>query len=210
MGIELRADDALIVVDLQVDFLPGGSLAVVGGDEIVAPTETLARRFGNVLLTQDWHTPHHISFASAHAGRKPFQVIELDYGPQILWPDHCVMGTEGARIVSAPLLAQAQLVLRKGFHAGSDSYSGFQEADRRTPTGLAGYLNERGLKRLFVAGLATDFCVNWTALDAAANGFEVMVIEDLTRPIDTEGSLAQAYAEMDRAGVRRIQSADFS
>ena len=210
MGIELRADDALIVVDLQVDFLPGGSLAVVGGDEIVAPTEALARRFGNVLLTQDWHTPHHISFASAHAGRKPFQVIELDYGPQILWPDHCVMGTEGARIVSAPLLAQAQLVLRKGFHAGSDSYSGFQEADRRTPTGLAGYLNERGLKRLFVAGLATDFCVNWTALDAAANGFEVMVIEDLTRPIDTEGSLAQAYAEMDRAGVRRIQSADFS
>jgi len=210
MGIELRADDALIVVDLQVDFLPGGSLAVAGGDEIVAPTEALARRFGNVLLTQDWHTPHHISFASAHAGRKPFQVIELDYGPQILWPDHCVMGTEGARIVSAPLLAQAQLVLRKGFHAGSDSYSGFQEADRRTPTGLAGYLNERGLKRLFVAGLATDFCVNWTALDAAANGFEVMVIEDLTRPIDTEGSLAQAYAEMDRAGVRRIQSADFS
>jgi len=210
MGIELRADDALIVVDLQVDFLPGGSLAVAGGDEIVAPTEALARRFGNVLLTQDWHTPHHISFASAHAGRKPFQVIELDYGPQILWPDHCVMGTEGARIVSAPLLAQAQLVLRKGFHAGSDSYSGFQEADRRTPTGLAGYLNERGLKRLFVAGLATDFCVNWTALDAAANGFEVVVIEDLTRPIDTEGSLAQAYAEMDRAGVRRIQSADFS
>ena len=210
MGIELRADDALIVVDLQVDFLPGGSLAVVGGDEIVAPTEALARRFGNVLLTQDWHTPHHISFASAHVGRKPFQVIELDYGPQILWPDHCVMGTEGARIVSAPLLAQAQLMLRKGFHAGSDSYSGFQEADRRTPTGLAGYLNERGLKRLFVAGLATDFCVNWTALDAAANGFEVMVIEDLTRPIDTEGSLAQAYAEMDRAGVRRIQSADFS
>ena len=210
MGIELRADDALIVVDLQVDFLPGGSLAVAGGDEIVAPTEALARRFGNVLLTQDWHTPHHISFASAHVGRKPFQVIELDYGPQILWPDHCVMGTEGARIVSAPLLAQAQLVLRKGFHAGSDSYSGFQEADRRTPTGLAGYLNERGLKRLFVAGLATDFCVNWTALDAAANGFEVMVVEDLTRPIDTEGSLAQAYAEMDRAGVRRIQSADFS
>jgi len=208
MGFDLRADDALIVVDLQVDFLPGGSLAVNGGDEIVAPIEALAKRFANVLLTQDWHTPGHISFASAHQGRKAFERIELDYGPQVLWPDHCVMGTPGARIVSEPLLERAQLVLRKGYHHEVDSYSGFREADRKTHTGLAGYLRERGLQRLFVVGLATDFCVNWTALDAASNGFETLVVEDLTRAIDTDGSLAQAYAEMDSAGVRRIGASD--
>lgn len=208
MGFDLRADDALIVVDLQVDFLPGGSLAVNGGDEIVAPIEALATRFANVLLTQDWHTPGHISFASAHQGRKAFERIELDYGPQVLWPDHCVMGTPGARIVSEPLLERAQLVLRKGYHHEVDSYSGFREADRKTHTGLAGYLRERGLQRLFVVGLATDFCVNWTALDAASNGFETLVVEDLTRAIDTDGSLAQAYAEMDSAGVRRIGASD--
>lgn len=208
MGFDLRADDALIVVDLQVDFLPGGSLAVNGGDEIVAPIEALAKRFANLLLTQDWHTPGHISFASAHQGRKAFERIELDYGPQVLWPDHCVMGTPGARIVSEPLLERAQLVLRKGYHHEVDSYSGFREADRKTHTGLAGYLRERGLQRLFVVGLATDFCVNWTALDAASNGFETLVVEDLTRAIDTDGSLAQAYAEMDSAGVRRIGASD--
>ncbi|GGF41436.1 bifunctional pyrazinamidase/nicotinamidase [Youhaiella tibetensis] len=208
MGFDLRADDALIVVDLQVDFLPGGSLAVNGGAEIVAPIEALAQRFANVLLTQDWHTPGHISFASAHQGRKVFERIELDYGPQVLWPDHCVMGTPGARIVSEPLLERAQLVLRKGYHHEVDSYSGFREADRKTHTGLAGYLRERGLQRLFVVGLATDFCVNWTALDAASNGFETLVVEDLTRAIDTDGSLAQAYAEMDSAGVRRIGASD--
>jgi len=208
MGFDLRADDALIVVDLQVDFLPGGSLAVNGGDEIVAPIEALAKRFANLLLTQDWHTPGHISFASAHQGRKAFERIELDYGPQVLWPDHCVMGTPGARIVSEPLLERAQLVLRKGYHHEVDSYSGFREADRKTHTGLAGYLRERGLQRLFVVGLATDFCVNWTALDAASNGFETLVVEDLTRAIDTDGSLAQAYAEMDSAGVRRIAASD--
>jgi len=208
MGFDLRADDALIVVDLQVDFLPGGSLAVNGGDEIIAPIEALAKRFANVLLTQDWHTPGHISFASAHKGRRAFELIELDYGPQVLWPDHCVMGTPGARIVSEPLLERAQLVLRKGYHHEVDSYSGFREADRRTQTGLAGYLRERGLKRLFIVGLATDFCVNWTALDAASNGFETLVVEDLTRAIDTDGSLTQAYAEMDSAGVRRIGASD--
>ena len=208
MGFDLRADDALIVVDLQVDFLPGGSLAVNGGDEIVAPIEALAKRFANLLLTQDWHTPGHISFASAHQGRKAFERIELDYGPQVLWPDHCVMGTPGARIVSEPLLERAQLVLRKGYHHEVDSYSGFREADRKTHTGLAGYLRERGLQRLFVVGLATDFCVNWTALDATSNGFETLVVEDLTRAIDTDGSLAQAYAEMDSAGVRRIGASD--
>ncbi|AKR57605.1 Nicotinamidase [Devosia sp. H5989] len=208
MGFDLRADDALIVVDLQVDFLPGGSLAVNGGDEIVAPVEALAKRFANLLLTQDWHTPGHISFASAHQGRKAFERIELDYGPQVLWPDHCVMGTPGARIVSEPLLERAQLVLRKGYHHEVDSYSGFREADRKTYTGLAGYLRERGLQRLFIVGLATDFCVNWTALDAASNGFETLVVEDLTRAIDTDGSLAQAYAEMDSAGVRRIAASD--
>lgn len=208
MAMTIGAADALVVVDLQVDFLPGGSLAVNGGDEIVAPIEALAPRFGNLLLTQDWHTPGHISFASAHEGRAPFERIELDYGPQVLWPDHCVMGTEGARIVSTPLLDRAQLVLRKGYHPHADSYSGFREADRRTLTGLAGYLEERGLRRLFLAGLATDFCVAWTALDAAEAGFETFVIEDLTRAIDTDGSLADAWDNMAVAGVHRIRSSD--
>ncbi|CDP52206.1 Nicotinamidase [Devosia sp. DBB001] len=208
MELDIGADDALIVVDLQVDFLPGGRLAVADGDSIVAPIEALADRFANVLLTQDWHTPHHISFASSHPGRRPFELITLDYGPQVLWPDHCVMGTHGAEIVSPALLAKAQLVLRKGYNDSVDSYSGFREADRKTLTGLAGYLRERGLKRLFITGLATDFCVNWTAQDGAANGFETIVIEDLTRAIDTNGSLASARDDMDEAGVRRISQAE--
>jgi len=208
MELDIRADDALIVVDLQVDFLPGGRLAVADGDSIVAPIEALADRFANVLLTQDWHTPHHISFASSHSGRQPFELITLDYGPQVLWPDHCVMGTRGAEIVSSALLAKAQLVLRKGYNESVDSYSGFREADRSTLTGLAGYLRERGLKRLFITGLATDFCVNWTAQDAAANGFETIVVEDLTRAIDTNGSLASARGDMDKAGVHRISQAE--
>jgi len=200
--------DALVVVDLQYDFLPGGSLAVAAGDEIVAPIEALSARFSNVILTQDWHTPDHISFASQHSGRRAFERIELDYGTQVLWPDHCVMGTPGARIVSQDLLDRAQLLIRKGFHRAVDSYSGFKEADRTTLTGLGGYLRERGIERLFLVGLATDFCVNWTALDASASGFEALVIEDLTRAIDTEGSLAQAHAEMDSADVRRMAAAD--
>jgi nicotinamidase/pyrazinamidase len=202
LTLTLTKADALIVVDLQIDFLPGGSLAVAGGNDIIARIEALAARFDNVILTQDWHTPGHISFASSHQGKAPFETIELDYGTQVLWPDHCVMGTFGAAIVSEPLLSKAQMIIRKGYNHQIDSYSGFQEADRRTRTGLAGYLVERGFERLFVVGLATDFCVSWTALDARAAGFETYVIEALTRPIDNAGSLENAHKSWDVTGVK--------
>lgn len=201
MTITLSATDALVVVDLQYDFLPGGALAVAGGDEIIAPIEALAQKFDNVILTQDWHTQGHISFASSHSGKSPFELIDAAYGPQVLWPDHCVMGTQGAAIASEPLLAQAQLVIRKGYNRDVDSYSGFREADRKTRTGLAGYLAERGFKRLFITGLATDFCVSWTALDAVEAGFETYVLEDLTRAINANGSLEKAHADWAAAGV---------
>jgi nicotinamidase/pyrazinamidase len=210
LPLTLTKDDALIVVDLQVDFLPGGSLAVAGGNEIIAPIEALAARFDNVILTQDWHTQGHISFASSHPGKAPFETIELDYGTQVLWPDHCVMGTQGATIVSEPLLAKAQLIVRKGYNHAIDSYSGFQEADRKTRTGLAGYLVERGLKRLFAVGLATDFCVSWTAVDAKAAGFETYVLEEMTRPINAAGSLEQAHRDWDSSGVKVIGLADIA
>lgn len=203
-------DDVLVVVDMQYDFLPGGSLAVAGGDEIIAPLAALAARFTNVVLTQDFHPANHVSFASNHPGRAPFEVIALDYGPQVLWPDHCVIGTRGADIVPELALPNAQMIIRKGFRRQIDSYSGFREADRKTLTGLAGYLRERGFARLFCAGLATDFCVAWTALDARADGFETYVIEDLSRGIDTDGSLAKARAEMDAAGVQRILADDIA
>jgi nicotinamidase/pyrazinamidase len=161
-----------------------------------------------VVLTQDWHPAGHISFASSHPGRTAFEMIPLDYGPQVLWPDHCVIGTHGAEIVPELMLPNAQLLIRKGFHPAVDSYSGFQEADRKTRTGLAGYLRERGLNRVFTVGLATDFCVAWTALDACAAGFDTYMVEDLTRPIDQAGSLERARADMDAAGVERIGSAD--
>ena len=208
MPIRLRPDDALIVVDMQNDFLPGGALAVAGGDEIVAPIEALAGRFANIVMTQDWHTADHVSFASQHPGKAPFETIGLSYGTQVLWPDHCVMGTDGAAFAPGLRLERAQLIIRKGFRREVDSYSGFREADRSTVTGLAGYLEERGLRRLFLCGLATDFCVGWTALDARAAGFEALVVEDLCRAIDTGGSLAKAWADMAAAGVQRIQSAD--
>lgn len=205
---ELKPSDVLVVVDMQNDFLPGGSLAVAGGDRITAPINALARQFAGVVLTQDWHTPGHISFASSHPGRDPFSTIELAYGMQVLWPDHCVMGTRGADFAADLDIPHAQLVIRKGFNAGVDSYSGFREADRQTQTGLAGYLRERHFTRLFLVGLATDFCVAWTALDARAAGFEAIVVEDLTRPIDADGSLAAAWADMAAAGVGRISSTD--
>lgn len=200
--------DALIVVDMQYDFLPGGRLAVAGGDRIIAPIAALAGRFDHVVLTQDFHPADHISFASNHPGTAPFEVIALPYGPQVLWPDHCVIGTHGAEIVPEMALPNAELIIRKGFRRHIDSYSGFREADRVTPTGLAGYLRERGFARLFCVGLATDFCVAWTALDAVSAGFETFVIEDLTRAIDTNGSLEKAWADMSAAGVGRIRSAD--
>jgi len=193
----------LVVVDVQNDFMPGGALAVPRGDEVVPVINRLAARFENVVLTQDWHPRGHISFASSHPGKKPFETVELSYGTQVLWPDHCVQGTAGAALHSELNLTKAQLVIRKGHHAGIDSYSAFLEADRTTPTGLAGYLRERNLKELYICGLATDFCVAWTALDARAAGFDTTVIEEACRAIDLDGSLARAWKDMTAAGVKR-------
>jgi nicotinamidase/pyrazinamidase len=201
------SDACLVVVDVQNDFIPGGALAVPKGDEVVPVINRLAARFENVVLTQDWHPRRHASFASAHPGRKPFETIELAYGLQVLWPDHCVQGTSGAAFHPDLDVTKAQVVIRKGHHHDIDSYSAFLEADRKTTTGLAGYLKERGLRRLFVCGLATDFCVAWTALDARAAGFDTTVIEDASRAIDLEGSLSRAWADMAAAGVKRISSA---
>jgi len=197
----------LVVVDAQNDFMPGGALAVPRGDEVVPVINRLAARFENVVLTQDWHPRGHASFASSHPGRQPFETIELAYGTQVLWPDHCVQGTAGAAIHVGLDLQKAQLVIRKGHHRAIDSYSAFLEADRKTVTGLKGYLKERKIKRLFVSGLATDFCVAWTALDARSAGFETTLIEDACRAIDLEGSLGRAWSDMTKAGVRRVQSA---
>ena len=208
MTIAITPQDVLVVVDVQYDFLPGGSLAVAGGDEIVPLINKLASKFSNVVFTQDWHPANHVSFASQHEGKKPFDILELDYGAQVLWPDHCVWQTRGAELSRDLNIPHAQLIIRKGYNRSIDSYSGFQEADRETLTGLAGYLNERDVGRLYVVGLATDFCVAWTALDGAAGGFDVTVIEDATRAIDADGSLEQAWTDMKAAGVARIQSRD--
>lgn len=208
MPIAISPQDVLVVVDVQYDFLPGGNLAVAEGDEVVSLVNTLARRFTNVVMTQDWHPADHVSFASQHEGKAPFETIELDYGTQVLWPDHCVQGTQGAQISRDLDIPQTQLVIRKGYNRQVDSYSGFQEADRKSRTGLAGYLRERGLTRVYVVGLATDFCVAWTALDARAGGFDTVVIEDATRAIDAEGSLERAWADMKSAGVTRLMSRD--
>jgi nicotinamidase/pyrazinamidase len=200
--------DVLVVIDVQNCFVPGGSLAVKGGDEIVPTINSLARGFRHVVLTQDWHTADHVSFASQHPGKKPFDVIDLPYGKQVLWPDHCVQGTEGAALVKGLAIPHAELIIRKGYRSQVDSYSAFYEADGKTPTGLTGYLKQRGLKRVFLCGLATDFCVAWSALDARKDGFEVLVIEDATRGIDNHGSLAAAWQKMSAAKVKRIQSTD--
>ena len=206
MTIAIAPEDVLIIIDMQYDFLPGGSLAVAGGDEIVPLINQLATRFRNVVLTQDWHPKDHISFASQHPGKAPFDTIDLDYGTQVLWPAHCVWQTRGAEISKDLDIPHAQLIIRKGYNRQIDSYSGFQEADRETLTGLAGYLNERDVGRLYVVGLATDFCVAWTALDGAAGGFDVTVIEDATRAIDANGSLQKAWDDMAEAGVARVMS----
>jgi nicotinamidase/pyrazinamidase len=200
----------LIVVDVQNCFLPGGSLAVKDGDQVVPVINRIAPKFAHVVLTQDWHTPGHVSFASTHAGKAPFEVIKLPYGDQVLWPDHCVQGTPGAEISKDISIAHATLVVRKGFNKHMDSYSAFLEADQKTPTGLGGYLKERGLARVFVAGLATDFCVAWTAMDAQRLGFETFVIDDASRGIDNRGSLAAAWTAMQSAGVKRIKSDDLA
>jgi nicotinamidase/pyrazinamidase len=200
--------DALIVVDVQHCFVTGGTLAANHGEDVVPVINQIAPSFQNVVLTQDWHTPGHASFASAHPGKKPFETIRLAYGDQVLWPDHCIQGTADAALYPKLNIAQSQLVLRKGFHQNVDSYSAFEEADRKTPPGLQGYLEQRGIRSLFVTGLATDFCVQWTALDAHRLGFETYVIEDACRGIDINGSLAAAWKAMSQNGVKRIQSTD--
>ena len=198
---------ALLVVDVQNCFVTGGTLPVKGGEEVVPVINKIAAGFENVVLTQDWHTKGHASFASAHAGKKPFETTKMPYGTQVLWPDHCVQGTDDAALHKDLALPKAELIVRKGYHPNVDSYSAFMEADGKTPTGLGGYLKERGIKRVFVTGLATDFCVAWTAMDARKAGFEVYVIEDATRAIDLNGSLAAAWKQMSAKGVKRIQSA---
>lgn len=208
--IQPGAKAALIVVDVQNCFVEGGTLPVKGGADVVPVINALAPKFQNIVVTQDWHTPGHASFASAHAGQKSFSSIKLNYGDQVLWPDHCVQGTDDAALHKDLQLPTAQLVIRKGFNKGVDSYSAFQEADRKTVTGLAGYLKARGIDTVFVTGLATDFCVAWTALDARKAGFKAYVIEDATRAIDLNGSLAAAWKQMKAQGVRRIQSADIA
>ncbi|MFO1170200.1 MAG: bifunctional nicotinamidase/pyrazinamidase [Hyphomicrobiaceae bacterium] len=192
---------ALIVIDVQNDFCPGGALAVGGGDEIVPVVNRLIATASHVVLTQDWHPAGHSSFASSHAGAAPFSTTTMPYGEQTLWPDHCVQGTPGAEFHSGLAWTKAELVVRKGFRKGIDSYSAFFENDRTTPTGLGGSLRERGLTRLVLCGLATDFCVAYSALDAARLGFSVSVLMDACRAIDLNGSLAEAERQMRAAGV---------
>ena len=200
--------DVLLVVDVQNDFIPGGALPVKDGDQIVPLVNQLAAGFEHVILTQDWHTPGHISFASSHTGKKPFETTVLPYGTQVLWPDHCVQGTSGAELHKDLKIPHGELVVRKGYRKQMDSYSAFFEADGKTTTGLTGYVRDRGFRRVFLVGLATDFCVCWSALDARKVGLGALVIEDACRGIDTQGSLARAWAQMTKAGVKRIQSGD--
>jgi nicotinamidase/pyrazinamidase len=196
----------LIVVDVQNGFMPGGGLPVPRGDEVVPVINRIGQRFSNVVLTQDWHPAGHASFASSHKAKGPYDVITMPYGSQVLWPEHCVQGTHDAALHKDLHLPHAQLIIRKGFHPQVDSYSAFVEADRTTTTGLAAYLYARGLRKAYVCGLATDFCVAWTALDARAAGFDVVVVEDACRAIDLDGSLDKAWQSMLVAGVQRLQS----
>jgi nicotinamidase/pyrazinamidase len=202
----LHPTDALLLIDLQPDFMPGGALAVAGGDEILPLVNALAHRFDHVILTQDWHPPQHISFASSHAGQQPFARIEVAYGPQTLWPDHCLQRSPGAALHPAIDIPHAELILRKGFRREIDSYSAFLENDHTTPTGLAGYLRERGLKRLFIAGLAYDYCVRFSAIDGKALGFETIVLEDATRAVNLPGSVDQTNAALAEAAIPRLAS----
>ena len=202
--------DVLIVVDVQNDFCPGGRLAVLGGNDVVPVINRLAPRFANIVLTQDWHPHDHFSFASMHPGKRPNDVIAAPYGPQMLWPDHCVQGTSGARLHESLCVPQAGVILRKGFHRTIDSYSAFFENDRRTPTGLTGYLRERSLARIFLAGLAFDFCVRYSAEDAHHAGFSVLVIGDACRSIGVGGSAEAARAALRGLEIRSISSGDLA
>jgi nicotinamidase/pyrazinamidase len=203
--MQLQPTDALLVIDVQNDFMPGGNLAVADGDAIVPLINTLAKKFDHVILTQDWHPPQHISFASTH-GRKDFETIEAPYGPQTLWPEHVLQNTEGAAFHPALHIPHAELILRKGFRRHIDSYSAFLENDHTTPTGLAGYLRERNLQRLFLCGLAYDFCVRYSAIDGKALGFETIVIEDATRPVNLPNTIAETNEALATAGIPCIAS----
>lgn len=199
---------ALLVVDVQRGFTPGGNLAVANADQIIPNINLLGQHFKHIILTQDWHPDNHISFADNHPGKAAYDSIQLDYGTQVLWPKHCVQGTRDAELHPDLNLPQAQLIIRKGFHSQIDSYSAFMEADQKTPTGLAGYLRERGIDTVFVVGIATDFCVAWTAIDACKLGFKTYVIADATRGIDLNGSLQHAWQDMLSHGVKRIYVKD--
>lgn len=197
---------ALLVIDVQNDFCPGGALAVPDGDAIIPVVNELVEQFDHVIQTQDWHPAGHQSFASSHEGKEPYEIISVEYGEQTLWPDHCVQGTEGAAFHPDLNTTPTELIVRKGFRPHIDSYSAFFENDGTTPTGLTGYLRERTIDTLYIVGLAADFCVKWSALDGRKQGFDVYVIEDATRGIDTNGSLDQAWADMNDAGVQIISA----
>ena len=206
--MRIGSEDVLIVVDVQNDFCPGGALEVREGDLVIEPIHRIAERFEHIVLTQDWHPANHISFSTMHPGKIPYDTIELAYGSQTLWPVHCVQGSRGAEFHAALQLTRAELIVRKGFHAEIDSYSAFFENDRRTPTGLAGYLRERGLKRCFFVGLAYDYCVGYSAVDARRLGFEAIVVRDACRAIDLYDSVKSIEAEFCSAGVVTIESAE--
>jgi nicotinamidase/pyrazinamidase len=206
-GDEIGREDCLLVVDVQNDFCPGGALAVPHGDEVIPVVNDLMSQFRHIGLTQDWHTRGHISFASSHPPHQPLDTISLSYGTQILWPDHCIPGSRGAEFHAGLDTVRAEFILRKGFHPGIDSYSAFYENDRRTATGLSGYLRSRGLRRLFLGGLATDYCVLYSALDARREGFEVYVIEEAVRGLDVDGSMEKARTSMLESGIHMIRLA---
>jgi nicotinamidase/pyrazinamidase len=208
--MQIIPTDALLVIDVQNDFCPGGALAVADGDAVIEPIHRAAQHFQHIILTQDWHTADHNSFASAHPGKKPFEQIKLGYGSQTLWPDHCVQGTRGADFHPALQLTRAELILRKGFRRSIDSYSAFFENDRTTATGLAGYLSERGLSRVFLAGLAYDYCVGYSALDARRLGLPVVILRDACRAIDLNGAVAEIERQFAAAGVELMNTTDLS
>nr|WP_246541541.1 bifunctional nicotinamidase/pyrazinamidase [Roseibium polysiphoniae] len=209
-AIKPGKESVLLVIDVQNCFLPGGTLPVNAGDEIIPIINAVSKKFENVVMTQDWHPAGHTSFASSHDGKAPFETMELDYGTQVLWPDHCVQGSKDAELAAGLDIPHAQLIIRKGYHSAVDSYSTFLAADKSTKTGLTGYLKERGLSDVYVCGLATDFCVAWSAVDATAADLKVSVVEDACRGIDLNGSLDAAWVDMEKAGIARIQSGDFA
>jgi len=210
VGMQFTSHDVLLVVDVQNDFCPGGALAVPDGDAVIPVIHRMEPKFEHIILTQDWHSPRHLSFASAHAGKRPFDQVRVSYGEQTLWPDHCVQGTRGAEFHPALGLSRAELVLRKGFRPEIDSYSAFFENDQKTATGLAGYLRERGLTRVFIAGLAYDYCAAYSALDARRLGLPAVIIRDACRAIDLNGSVAAMEKEFARAGVELRESGDIA